>query len=407
MTYSFTNGTTADASQVNTNYTDLINGLSDGTKDLNVNAFTAAGAATLNGNVTLGNSSSDTLTVTASLGSSISIDTNATYNVGGSTTGLASIYLGNNTRTVRLVAGTLTGSYTITLPAATAATGQIMVFNSSSTAEFRYPEKFTAAKTSNYTATGDETIIPVTCTGGAVTITLPAASTMTGKRLTIFRTDTTLANALTIDANSTETITGGHGATETVKMWTAGESLDLACDGTGWYVTNHVSETKWNDFASLAAGTLITSTTGNPTYGTGTTHWARWRRVGNIMHVNWHYSQTGAGTDSAAGMYLFNLPSGVTIDTSVVTVNTGSSPQAANIKGKVGDYIMSDEVNGIGSGSVLAYSTTAVKFMHVENIVSSGQAAGNAWQDGQAGDFSATNMGFSANMQIPITDWLP
>lgn len=68
---------------------------------------------------------------------------------------------------------------------------------------------------------------------------------------------------------------------------------------------------------------------------------------------------------------------------------------------------MSDEVDGIGSGSVLAYSTTAVKFCHVENIVSSGQAAGNFWMDGQAGDFSATDMGFSAAMEIPIANWIP
>ncbi len=67
VTYTFTNGTVADASQVNQNFTDLINGLTDGTKDLNINALTAAGAATFNGNTTIGNASGDTSTVNATM----------------------------------------------------------------------------------------------------------------------------------------------------------------------------------------------------------------------------------------------------------------------------------------------------------------------------------------------------
>ncbi len=63
VTYTFTNGTVADATQVNQNFTDLINGLTDGTKDLNINALTAAGTATLNGNVIIGNAAGDTVTV--------------------------------------------------------------------------------------------------------------------------------------------------------------------------------------------------------------------------------------------------------------------------------------------------------------------------------------------------------
>ena len=42
VTYSFSNSSTADASHVNQNFTDLINGFSDGTKDLNMLAGTFA-----------------------------------------------------------------------------------------------------------------------------------------------------------------------------------------------------------------------------------------------------------------------------------------------------------------------------------------------------------------------------
>lgn len=64
VTYTFVNGNVADASQVNQNFTDIINSLTDGTKSLNIDAITAAGTATFNGNTTIGNAAGDTHTVT-------------------------------------------------------------------------------------------------------------------------------------------------------------------------------------------------------------------------------------------------------------------------------------------------------------------------------------------------------
>ena len=42
VTHTFSNSTTADATQVNTNFNDIINGVSDGTKDLTVSTVTVA-----------------------------------------------------------------------------------------------------------------------------------------------------------------------------------------------------------------------------------------------------------------------------------------------------------------------------------------------------------------------------
>lgn len=117
VTYIFANSTTADASQVNQNFTDLINGMTDGTKDLSINALTCAGTATLNGAINLGNATADDITVTGSLASSIPIKTNVTYDIGSSTLGLASVYYGTtSSRTARLVAPALAASTTVTLP---------------------------------------------------------------------------------------------------------------------------------------------------------------------------------------------------------------------------------------------------------------------------------------------------
>lgn len=94
-TYTLTNGSTADATQVQQNFTDILNGVADGTKDLSISALTCAGTVTLNGNVNIGNASSDDLTITASLASAVAIKTNNSYDIGSATLGLRKIYIGN------------------------------------------------------------------------------------------------------------------------------------------------------------------------------------------------------------------------------------------------------------------------------------------------------------------------
>ena len=78
VTYTFSNGTTADATQVNQNFSDLVNGITDATKDLSIanltvaTALTASGTlavtstSTLSGNVTINNSKTLTISKTSS-----------------------------------------------------------------------------------------------------------------------------------------------------------------------------------------------------------------------------------------------------------------------------------------------------------------------------------------------------
>ena len=128
VTHSFTNSTTADATQVNTNFTDIINGTSDGSKDFSISALTCAGNFTANGTTnTLGSASNDDLVINASLASSVPIKTTFTYDVGTSTIGLRSIYFGDAgsaARSTRVIGGTVASSYTITLPVAVGSAGQ-------------------------------------------------------------------------------------------------------------------------------------------------------------------------------------------------------------------------------------------------------------------------------------------
>lgn len=133
VTYTFTNGTTADGTQVSQNFTDLINGASDGTKDYTISALTCGGTATLNGSVILGNASSDDLTVNASLASTIPVKTTNSYDLGSSTLGLQSIYFGSSAGafTTRLIGAAVAASWTMTLPTGAGTANYVLFTNGS------------------------------------------------------------------------------------------------------------------------------------------------------------------------------------------------------------------------------------------------------------------------------------
>lgn len=178
VTYTFANSTTSDATQVNTNFSDIINGVSDGTKDLSINALTCAGTATLNGNVNLGNASGDDLTITASLASSLAIKTTATYNIGSATLGILSLYIGNSTFTTRLLSAA-TSSWTLTLPVTGGTSGYFMQTNGSGTATWADVVTTTTSSAALTGLTSPPTVairttVIGTTTGSIVTITVPA-----------------------------------------------------------------------------------------------------------------------------------------------------------------------------------------------------------------------------------------
>lgn len=128
LTYTLTNGNTADASQVMQDLNDLLNGYSDGTKDLTISALIANGAVSFKGTVGLGDSTADDITVTGSLASTIPIKTNNAFDFGSSTLGLAGVYLGGGGvgLTCRLVAASHATTRTYTFPDAGAAANVVL-----------------------------------------------------------------------------------------------------------------------------------------------------------------------------------------------------------------------------------------------------------------------------------------
>lgn len=88
-----------------------------------------------------------------------------------------------------------------------------------------------ATKTTSYTLTVTDATILSDATSGALTMTLPACSTVSGSRYVIKKIDSS-GNAVTIDGNASETIDGAT----TLALATQWKYAQIQCDGSSWYV---------------------------------------------------------------------------------------------------------------------------------------------------------------------------
>jgi hypothetical protein len=86
-------------------------------------------------------------------------------------------------------------------------------------------------KTGAYTATSSDHTITCNATSATFTITLPTASGITGRMYVIKKMDSS-GNAITIDANASETIDGSLTRSLNLQY----ESITIQSDGTNWYI---------------------------------------------------------------------------------------------------------------------------------------------------------------------------
>lgn len=83
----------------------------------------------------------------------------------------------------------------------------------------------------NYSVLTTDQVLLCTSGSGGITLTLPAASSMTGKQLIIKKVDSG-AGALVVDGNSSETIDGA--LTQTISSQYA--YMILVSNGTSWFI---------------------------------------------------------------------------------------------------------------------------------------------------------------------------
>jgi hypothetical protein len=198
--------------------------------------------------------------------------------------------------------------------------------------------------------------------------------------------------------------TGGINNNQTVTLATNGELISFFSTGLQWVIREHTYPQDWINFpaAAMASGVLVTATSSPPTFGTLIENTARWRRIGDSMHLRWSYSQSAAGS-AGSGTYIFNLFSGAP---AINTALTGSTQTPASPQSSVGrfggEYPTSSPY--MLNGEVMVYSSTQL----FNNIQENG-GGDNAWSSGSTINFATSTTGVSIfvtiDAMIPMLGW--
>jgi hypothetical protein len=234
-----------------------------------------------------------------------------------------------------------------------------------------------ATKTTTYTATTSDDVIRCDTAGGAWTLTLFSAASLSGRRLTVVKTTSDLS-ALTIDGSGAETINGSA----TTSLNTQWESVTLVSDGTNWIIeTRNIP----------AFSTTYTPAFNGGGFGTPSSVAYRYRRDRQYLEV-WgtHVNGTAAG-----GFASISLPSGLEIDTGMLT----ASSTTAGVGQHAGEY-SNGSVAG-GSGRVYVNSGSSTFDVYLGNVF----ANANAQTPGAGNTILANSGNFTCRFRVPISGW--
>jgi hypothetical protein len=235
----------------------------------------------------------------------------------------------------------------------------------------------TTPKTATYAVLDGDSVIYLNPSGGAFTVTMPSPTSIAGQSFTfVVTTAGTGTNCVTLAANSGETF--GAGALASLHMSTLGEVYTLVSDGTNWVVDTHFTET-----APVAFTMNLFGATTNPTKGTVVTDRAVWWREGNMMHINWYFLQSAAGS-GGSGVVGFAMPTGFTINTTLqpasTTAFTAVGCSDVSFPGWVSGFLpigvynssnLTAEVSGAPStsGNGPNFGATGTSFMWLQAVV--------------------------------------
>jgi Arylsulfatase regulator (Fe-S oxidoreductase) len=139
-------------------------------------------------------------------------------------------------------------------------------------------------KTGAYTVTSDDINRVIACDAvtGGITISLPAAATLTdGFAVTIIKIDSA-ENFVTIDADGAETIDGEP----TFILWRELQSVTITSDGLNWFIVNENNATHENRNLILNGAQRFWS---EKTFYTGIT-------TGKVIHDKYRFNIAGSGT---------------------------------------------------------------------------------------------------------------
>lgn len=239
------------------------------------------------------------------------------------------------------------------------------------------------AKTGTYAIVLGDSILYYNPSGGAFTTTMPDPTTCSGQEFTLVCTATgTSANLLTIAANGSETF--GAGALSALHMSTVGEAYVLVSDGTNWVISQHRTAT-----SPVTATMTLFGATANPTKGTVTVDRMTWDRAGKMMHIQWYYVQTAAGT-GGTGVVGFTIP--------LFAADTTAQPASTTAFTAVGVGTFNFPGWLVGTNTIGLYDST--------RLCSTNGTAGAPTTSGNGPNFGATGTSYMMlEAWIPISNW--
>lgn len=225
--------------------------------------------------------------------------------------------------------------------------------------------------------------------------TLFSAVGNTGKVLRLIHNGTNLTNVYTLNTTAGQTI--GGVASGSYALYTNGEELTIMSDGSNWQIVGHNTSTDWID----AGVTTITATGTNPVKGTTSRDKVFWRRSGRDMHVIMQYSQpTNSGASAGSGKYLFAIPGGQSIDTTLTGTFSGTNLVGNFIN--VGSFSVSNSVTA-GIGGVSVNDANNVAFFATSNTSTTVTFVSTL----PFYSIVDTAIAYSASFSVPISGWQP
>ncbi len=237
----------------------------------------------------------------------------------------------------------------------------------------------------------------ITGTSGDYTINLPAVAGNAGKFIGFYVGDYSVATKkYTLDGNGSENIDGILNLT---MMLCWDNRVILYCDGSGWRTINATFSNGYQNFGNV----IITGSSSNPTKGS-ITDWDSilCRRTSrNTFEVTGDFYQaSGSGGAAGSGSYLYQLPFGLSFDTTNFVVDTDAS--TLNRMGTHGNTAVVARASSAGSGyfcgNCVMYSATLLRLIAF-NAATLPTFVGSAFipLSGQAS--------YSFNLFVPVAGW--
>lgn len=150
--------------------------------------------------------------------------------------------------------------------------------------------------------------------------------------------------------------------------------------------------------SSLGSSTTITigAVTTPPTKGTIVTDSVRYHRDGQFMWAYYEYEHNNGSPAVGSGNYLFTIPGGFSIDTTLVTVNTATNTTPWRNSGGFFLY----NAGGANQSEFGAVPYSATQFRLIGLIGGANNILGSA-----SGGFNSANVSFGGWVKFPIVGW--